>query len=121
VFENFGLDRQAEFFEQEAERLGHPPPVVDANDVLADPRGVLSRLCAALEIPFEDAMLRWPEGSQPTDGPWAPHWYGVVEKSSGFGPPERGLVQLEPEDRKLADRCRPHYERLAAHRIRSAS
>src|ERR671911_276749 len=36
-FEDFGLDRQAEFFEREADRLGEAPPVVDAGDVLADP------------------------------------------------------------------------------------
>ncbi len=35
AFEDFGLGRQAEFFEREADRLGHAPPVVDANDVLA--------------------------------------------------------------------------------------
>ena len=38
AFEDFGLDRQAEFFEREADRLGRPPPVIDANDVLANPR-----------------------------------------------------------------------------------
>ena len=37
AFEHFGLDRQAEFFEREADRLGHAPPVIDANDVLAEP------------------------------------------------------------------------------------
>ena len=37
AFEDFGMDRQAEFFEREADRLGHAPPVIDANDVLADP------------------------------------------------------------------------------------
>ena len=121
VFENFGLDRQVEFFEQEGDRLGHAPPVVEANDLLADPPGMLFKLCAALEIPFEEAMLRWPQGRQPTDGPWAAHWYGAVEKSTGFGAPETSPVELKTEDRKLADRCSPYYERLAVHRIRSAS
>jgi hypothetical protein len=117
AFENFGLDRQAEFFEREADRLGRAPPVVDANDVLADPAGVLSRLCAALAIPWEPAMLSWPPGRRETDGPWAPHWYAAVEKSTGFGPPETGPVELPGEARELADRCRPYYERLAEHRL----
>jgi len=43
AFADFGLERQAEFFEREADRLGHAPPVVDASDVLADPEGVLTR------------------------------------------------------------------------------
>lgn len=119
-FENFGMDRQAEFFEREADRLGHAPPVVDANDVLADPSGVLSKLCAALEIPYDEAMLRWPKGRQASDGPWAGHWYGAVEKSTGFGSPETDAVELDPKHRKLAQRCRAFYDRLAVHRIRSA-
>ncbi len=117
AFEDFGMERQAQFFEREAQRLGHAPPVIDANDVLADPEGVLSKLCRALGISWERTMLGWPPGRRETDGPWAPHWYGAVEKSTGFGPPETGCVDLSPDDERLADRCRPYYERLAAYRI----
>ena len=117
AFESFGLDRQAEFFEREADRLGHAPPVVDANDVLADSKGVLSKLCAALGIAWDPAMLSWAPGRRQTDGPWAAHWYGAVEKSTGFGSPETDQVELPPEAQRVADRCRPYYARLAAHRI----
>ena len=116
--EDFGLERQADFFEREADRLGHAPPVIDANDVLANPEGVLSSLCAALGIPWDRAMLAWAPGRRATDGPWAPHWYAAVEASCGFGPPETDEVRLPDEARRLAEQCRPYYERLAAHRIR---
>lgn len=119
AFEDFGLERQAEFFDREAERLGRAPPVVDANDVLADPAGVLSKLCQALGIPPDEAMLSWAPGRRETDGAWAAHWYKAVEESTGFGPPETGDVDLPGDARRLAERCRPHYERLAAHRIRA--
>jgi hypothetical protein len=118
AFENFGLDRQAEFFDREADRLSHSPPVIDAGDVLANPEGVLSKLCAALDLEWDPAMLSWAPGRRETDGPWAPHWYGAVEKSTGFGPAETAPLDLPDEGRRLADRCRPYYERLAAHRIR---
>ena len=114
---NFGLDRQAEFFEREAERLGRAPPVIDANDVLTNPEGVLSKLCAVLDICWDRAMLSWEPGRRETDGPWAPHWYAAVEKSTGFGPPETGPVEIPDDARRLADRCRPYYERLAVHRL----
>jgi hypothetical protein len=117
AFENFGLDRQAEFFEREADRLGHAPPVVDANDVLANPAGVLSKLCEALDIAWDAAMLSWAPGRRETDGVWAAHWYNAVEKSTGFGAPETDPVELPPDARRLADRCRPYYERLAEHRL----
>ena len=116
-FEDFGLEKQAEFFDREADRLGAAPPVIDASDVLSDPEGVLSKLCDALGIAWEPAMLSWAPGRRETDGAWAEHWYNAVEKSTGFGEPEAEPVELSPDDQQLADRIRPYYERLAAHRI----
>jgi hypothetical protein len=118
AFENFGMNRQAEFFQREADRLGHAPPVIDAHDILMDPRAVLPRLCTALGIPWEPAMLSWASGRRETDGPWAPHWYSAVEESVGFGPPETNAIELPNEAQRVADRCRPYYDHLAEHRIR---
>ncbi|HUR22127.1 MAG TPA: hypothetical protein VMZ90_15025 [Vicinamibacterales bacterium] len=117
AFEDFGLERQAEFFEREADRLGVAPPVIDAADVLADPQAVLSKLCASLGIGWDPAMLYWEPGPRATDGQWAPHWYAAVEASTGFGPPETGPVELPDDAQGLAERCRPYYERLAQHRL----
>ena len=75
-------------------------------------------LCHALGIPFEAAMLRWPPGRRETDGIWAPHWYRNVEASTGFGAPDLGRVELDQGARRLAERCRPYYERLAQFRLR---
>jgi len=116
-FEDFGLEKQADFFEREADRLGHAPPVIDANDVLANPEGVLSKLCDAVGINWDPAMLGWAPGRRNTDGVWAEHWYGAVERSTGFGQPETDPVELSPEDQRLAERMQPYYERLAAHKI----
>lgn len=116
-FEDFGLERQAEFFAREADRLGHAPPVVDANDVLTAPARVLSKLCAAVGIPWDTAMVSWAPGRRETDGVWAEHWYGAVEASTGFGPPETEPVDLPADAQRLADRCRPYYERLAEYRL----
>ena len=91
--------------------------MIDANDVLNDPKNILAKLCLALGIAWDPAMLSWQPGRRETDGPWAPHWYGVVEKSTSFGPPERDPVELPADAQRLADRCRPYYERLAAFRI----
>lgn len=116
-FDDFALERQAEFFDREGDRLGHAPPVIDANDVLRDPRRVLAALCSALDIPWDEAMLRWAPGRRATDGPWAPHWYKSVEASTGFGEPDDGAVHLPPEARDLVERMQPYYEHLARHRL----
>ena len=85
--------------------------------MLAGPATVLSKLCDALGVPWDPAMLSWAPGRRKTDGIWAAHWYNAVEKSTGFGPPETEPVELSTQDQCLADRCRPYYERLAVHRL----
>ena len=115
--EHLGSARQLEFFEREADRLGRAPPVVDSADILENPPGVLRALCAALAIPWTEAMLSWNPGPRPSDGIWGSHWYDAVVQSSGFGPPDRGRPNLTRDEQAVADACRPHYERLARHKI----
>lgn len=115
--EDTGLPQQVELFEQIRARRGAPPPVIDARDVLVDPRRTLAALCDRVGIHFEESMLSWPPGRRATDGIWAQHWYAEVERSTGFAPyrpkgddlPER----LEP----LAERCLRLYGVLAEHRL----
>ncbi len=118
TLDDIGVVRQRELFEREADRLGKAPPVIRGADVLADPRGALTKLCDALGLHFEDAMLNWPAGRRDTDGVWAPAWYEAVERSTGFEPPaERTSPVLTDELKRIADAARPHYEALAAYRL----
>ena len=57
-------------------------------------------------------------GIRETDGIWASHWYDAVAASTGFGPPDNGPVELDDDARRVADQCRPFYERLASYRLR---
>ena len=115
--EHLGSERQAEFFEREAERLGHAPPVVDSADILQDPAGMLEKLCTALNIAWDPAMLRWEAGIRATDGIWASHWYDAVAASTGFGEPDDRPADLDDEAKRVAEACRPYYERLAEHKL----
>ncbi len=114
ALEDIGFVQQHEIFEREADRQGYAPPVVDAADILADPRGALSSLCRALGISFSERMLHWPPGRRDTDGVWAPAWYDAVEKSTGFAPPRRAIAfdSLRDDLKPIALAARPHYERL---------
>jgi Sulfotransferase domain len=110
---DLGFVQQRRLFEREAERLGVPPPVVDAADILANPARTLERLCRALGIAYTPSMLGWPAGPRPTDGVWAPAWYQSVERSTGFQ--ARGVetaVVLAPPLQRLADEAQPHYDAL---------
>lgn len=121
TLDDIGVVRQRELFDREADRLGRAPPVVQGADVLADPRGMLQALCAALGIGFDAAMLNWPAGRRDSDGVWAPAWYDAVERSTGFeAQGEREAPTLPDELRRIAEAARPHYEALRAHRLSPA-
>lgn len=114
---DIGFVQQAELFDQVAGFTGAAPLVVDSADIRENPRAVLGRLCAALEIPFVDSMLRWEAGPKPYDGVWAPHWYNAVHASTGIDEPEGELPSLAAEYAPLVEQALPYYQRLAAHRI----
>ncbi|MHA1529326.1 MAG: HAD family hydrolase [Alphaproteobacteria bacterium] len=114
--DDLGFRRQAELFDHVCQMMGRPPPVLEARDVLEAPEAALRRLCEALGVAFDPAMLAWPSGSRPSDGVWGAHWYGRVNRSTGFapyqppGPAPAGLEGIVAE-------CRPYYERIYAHRL----
>ncbi len=116
---DLGLAQQVEIYR----RFGGP--VIDAADLAARPRPVLEALCAALRIPFDDAMLSWPAGPRATDGVWAKFWYARVWASTGFtAERESGEAgghadaALPAPLTKLAAQCQPFYDELATSRLR---
>ena len=117
--EHLGTARQVGYFNREADRLGHAPPVIDSADVLRDPAGTLKLLCAALGISWDPAMLHWKPGIRDTDGIWATYWYDTVAVSTGFGPPDEGPVELGQDEQQVADACRPDYDYLSRFALRS--
>lgn len=116
ALEDLGFTQQAEVFEQ-VKALGHDPVVVDSFDIRKTPEATLRKLCAALEISWDPAMLSWPSGGHAADGIWAKHWYGAVHTSTGFAKPEGDLPQLEPDLQAVANAAMPAYEALAAFKI----
>jgi hypothetical protein len=115
--QDLGVARQAELYAHCAERYG-PPPVIDAADIRRSPRAALSALCAALRLPFDATMLSWPPGRRPTDGVWAAHWYGAVERSTGFAPPESAPPTVPEALRPMVDEARALYAEMKARALR---
>ena len=112
-----GLPQQLEIFNLVRERTGEIPPVLDAQDVLGDPRRMLQLLCERLGITFRDEMLNWPAGPRETDGIWAKHWYKEVETSTSFRPYRPKSDPLPQEFTQLYNDCRAIYETLHAQRL----
>jgi hypothetical protein len=118
TLEDTGFCQQREIFDRVRTNQGSTPPVIDAADVLHDPRRTLGLLCEALGVPFQEAMLSWPPGPRTTDGVWAPYWYGEVEKSTGFRPYRPKSEQVPPELTAVYEQCLAHYDVLHAQRLR---
>ncbi len=118
TFDDLGFGQQLEIFDTVAEHLGAAPPIVDADDVLRNPQAVLTLFCEACSISFCDEMLKWPAGPRASDGVWAAHWYGAVERSTDFAPPVDSVPELDGELSRLADDARPAYEKLYALRMK---
>jgi hypothetical protein len=98
---------------EELRGMGQEPPVLDARELLLDPRSVLSELCRRLGLRFEEAMLSWEAGGRPEDGLWAPYWYENLHRSTGFEPYRQSTRTTVAEGvRSLIDECIPYYEHL---------
>ena len=115
--EDTGLPQQVEIFEMIRQTKGTTPPVLDAKDVLDNPRMLLEMLCDSVGMSFEDAMLSWAPGRRDTDGIWAKHWYGAVEQSTGFKPFTPKDDPVPPHLQSVYDEALPLYELLHKHRV----
>lgn len=88
------------------------PPILDAKQVLHNPKLVLSKLCARLDIAFSSNMLQWEAEPRKEDGIWAKYWYKNIHNSTGFfkyTPKKDPFPQyLLP----LLKECEPYYKKL---------
>jgi len=114
---DIGFAQQAELWD-EIEAMGQTPIAIDSHDIRRAPEASLRALCSAIGLPWDPAMLRWPSGPKPYDGPWAPVWYQSLHRSTGFAPPEEGWPDLTPRAKALVDEAMSHYETMAKRALR---
>jgi hypothetical protein len=94
-----------------------PAPVLDARDVLTNPRGVLTRLCETLGLDFTEAMLNWPPGIRDTDGVWAKYWYHKVEHTTSFAAYQPKREPVPEKLLPLLKQCNEFYKYLYQFRL----
>jgi hypothetical protein len=99
--------------------LGQDPPVLDAKQVLLNPKKVLGDLCGRMGITFQDSMLSWPAGARPEDGSWATYWYKSVHQSTGFNKYDRRYEPFPEALKPLLEECKPYYEQLSTIAIKA--
>lgn len=97
--------------------LGNDPMVIDSNDILSDPKGMLEKLCKRIEIPFEEAMLNWSPGPIPQDGVWAKYWYKNVWTSTGFKKQKTSNRVLPESLEELYNESLKYYNLLSEYKL----
>ena len=112
-----GLPQQLEIFRMVEAQLEKAPPVLGSRDVLEAPERLLGLLCEELGVEFSPSMLSWPPGRRDTDGIWAPHWYGEVEKSTSFRPYKAKDEEVPGKFRDVLRECMEIYQVLYEYRL----
>ena len=117
ALEDLGFLQQGEIFDFVCAQADVPPPVIDARDVLKNPKRTLGLLCDAVGVEFRESMLSWPPGLRGTDGIWAKYWYGEVERSTSFEPYHPRRDEVPKHLFEIYKRCRECYDRLYQYRL----
>lgn len=113
-----GLPQQATILAHVRERTGQQPPIVDAVDVLNQPQEMLAKICQAVGVPFDEAMLSWPAGPRDTDGAWGKYWYEKVYQTTSFSPYRPKNASVPTHLQGLLSECEQIYGQLHQLRMR---
>ena len=113
-----GLEEQNEIFEHVKDITGEIPPIIDAKDVLMNPRDILGKLCSKIGIIFSEEMLTWSRGFRETDGNWGKYWYKNVVNSTGFNQYKPKTEDVPAKYQNLYEECLSLYNNLHNLRIK---
>lgn len=111
TLEDVGYKMHVALVEQ-LQKLDLPIIVLDSKAVLLNPEKQLRKLCNAININFDPAMLHWPPGARPEDGSWAKYWYSNIHSSSGFLAYNPKTTPFPKKLNPLLKECMPYYEKL---------
>jgi Sulfotransferase domain len=128
---DIGIEALFQVFKTIESFSGQPPLVVEANDLIKNPRSFLNQICLHLGIPFSDQMLSWEPGMTPKSTiatppfPWLwtgelplTNWYSKIHRSTGFIPcQEEPEINLADELMPVLESCLPFYHKLYQYRL----
>ena len=102
---------------------GAPPPVMDSDDLLEDPKQMTEKFCHAVGIPFIKDALSWEPGGDPSAHSWwdGGSFHANLAQSTGLAPQVRQYIEVNDAPARVQQvhrRMKPHYDHLYQHRIR---
>ena len=108
------------------------PVVVDADDLLENPKEMMKLYCSATGLPFSEDMLSWTPGYVADWTKWPDYevWHGETANSSGFQQKSKStaasafnisLVEYSREVQEIVSSAMPYYEAMYNSRLRISS
>lgn len=122
VDKEVGFEEQRRLFDQLCDAQGTPPPVIDSDDLLENPRGVVEAYCNAVGLRFMPEALSWKPGER-KEVLWYDKeevWHDTLKKSDGLKRQPRKAVDIGKAPDWVQEMHRaflPHYEHLHSYRL----
>ena len=120
-----GFDEQRHLFDTLFVQFDKTPVVIDSDDLLEDPHGMVAAYCEAMGIPFIAEALSWEPGSR-SEVLWYDGddsiWHETLKNSDGLKPQPRQSADVNELPSRLQDLYHeflPHYQHMYACRLRS--
>lgn len=125
VLKEIGFVEQRKLFDHLTEQFGQAPPVIDSDDLLENPHGVVAAYCAAVGIPFMPEALHWKPGAR-DEVSWydGGSWHQNLRDSNGLKRQPRQYIDIEQAPARVQEiyhTVLPHYAHLHAQRLIPAS
>ncbi|XP_077864893.1 uncharacterized protein LOC144350673 [Saccoglossus kowalevskii] len=122
--EEVGFRELWQLYSYVKDTLGQNPVVIDADDLLDNPKAIMKGYCNKMNLKYQDSMVHWDEGKL-VNGMSIPNmeaWYSTVRGSSGF---VSSYHDPSDDDVRLPDivvhsihDSEPYYQQLYHYRIR---
>lgn len=112
---------QRELFDRLSDRFGEAPAVIDSDDLLENPQGIVAAYCHAVGIPFIAEALSWEPGDR-SEVSWynGGSWHANLRDSDGLKAQPRRYVDISQSSdhvKQIYEIVLPHYQHLHQHRL----
>ena len=120
-----GFQEQRELFDLLCDQAGSRPPVLDSDDLLENPNGMVEAWCRSVDIPFIADALSWEPGERDAVSWWdGGSFHSNLRNSDGLKAQKRQYLDISnAPDRvkEIYDIVQPHYQYLYNHRLSVAA
>ena len=92
--------------------------VINADNILINPKKTIKTLCKILKIRFSKKMLSWPKGKRSSDGIWSKVWYQDVISTTTFKGNMNKEYKVPKDFENIYKKCQEIYEEINQYSIR---